>query len=69
MTNQEEMTTTDMYDFLLENDIATTNEINLVTHINGYNKKALIDIIEVRTGYDFDQYKEYELGEWNEISN
>lgn len=61
MKNQKEMTKTDMYDFLLENDIATTNEINLVTHINGYNKQALIDIIEVRTGYNFDQYIEYEI--------
>lgn len=58
---QEEMTTTEMYDFLLENQIATTREINLVTHINGYNQQTMKDIIQVRTGYDFEQYKQYEL--------
>jgi len=57
---QSEMTTTEMYDYLLENEIATTREINLVTHINGYNKQSMIDILEVRTGYDFDQHKEFE---------
>jgi len=58
--NQDKMTTTNMYDYLLENDIATSKEINLVTHINGYNKQAMIDIIEARTGLDFDQYEKYE---------
>ena len=63
---QEKMTITDMYDYLLEHDIATSKEINLVTHINGYNRQAMIDIIEVRTGFDFDQYQELVVEE-NEV--
>ena len=60
------MTITDMYDYLLEHDIATSKEINLVTHINGYNRQAMIDIIEVRTGFDFNQYQELVVEE-NEV--
>ncbi len=56
---QEKMTITNMYDYLLENDIATSKEINLVTHINGYSRQTMIDIIEVRTGFDFDQYEKF----------
>lgn len=57
---QKEMTTADMYDYLLDYGIATPSEIHLVTHINGYNKQSMIDIIQVRTGYDFEQHKEYQ---------
>jgi hypothetical protein len=57
--NQEKMTITNMYDYLLEHDIATSKEINLVTHINGYSRQTMIDIIEVRTGFDFDQYEKF----------
>ena len=40
---------------LEEMGIATINEINLVTTINGYNIDTINDIIYVRTGYrDFD---------------
>lgn len=50
-----------IYDFIIEYGIATEDEINLVTSINGYNESALNDIIFVRTGYrDMEQYKEYE---------
>ena len=50
-----------IYDFIIEYDIATEDEISLVTSINGYNESALNDIIFVRTGYrDMEQYKEYE---------
>ena len=51
----------EMHKFLIDYEIATDEEIKLVTYINGYSKRALTDIIEVRTGYDFDQYKECEL--------
>lgn len=51
----------EIYDFIVDYSIATNNEVELVTHINGYNLKALNDIIEVRTGYhDMDQYIECE---------
>tara|TARA_A100001391_G_scaffold146119_1_gene103712 strand:+ start:524 stop:694 length:171 start_codon:yes stop_codon:yes gene_type:complete len=51
----------EMWELLIDYEIATDEEIKLVTNINGYSKRALTDIIEVRTGLDFDQYKEYEL--------
>lgn len=38
------------YNRLLENDIATADEIELVTEINGKTLDALVDILEVRTG-------------------
>lgn len=44
---------------LEEMGIATINEINLVTAINGYNIDTINDIIYVRTGCrDFDQLLE-----------
>lgn len=51
------MNTEQMWDLLLENDIATEDELQLVTSINGYNEEALTDILYVRTGYkDFDEF-------------
>ena len=51
----------EIYDFIIDYSIATIDEIDLITTINGYNLKALNDIIEVRTGYhDMDQYLECE---------
>lgn len=40
-----------IYDFIINNQIATSEEINLITCINGYNKTSLNDIIYARTGY------------------
>lgn len=40
-----------IYDFIIERNIATDDEIALVTCIKGWNKTSLNDIIEVRTGY------------------
>tara|TARA_Y100000401_G_scaffold70781_1_gene56872 strand:+ start:1004 stop:1264 length:261 start_codon:yes stop_codon:yes gene_type:complete len=45
-----------MKDFLIAHDIATRQEINLVTRINQFNQKTLTDIIKCRTGYDFKEY-------------
>lgn len=46
-----------MWDLLLENEIATEDELQLVTSINGYNEQALLDILYCRTGYrDFDEF-------------
>ena len=48
----------EFWDFLIEECIATEEEIRLVTCINGYNYRALNDILEVRTGYkSVEQYK------------
>lgn len=38
------------YNRLVENDIATEEEIELVTEINGKSLGTLIDILDVRTG-------------------
>ena len=49
------------FDFLVENCIATEEEIKLVTSINGYNETSLNDILYVRTGYrSIEQYRECE---------
>jgi len=38
-------------EFITLNNIATEQEVTLVTEINGYNEKAMLDIIYCRTGY------------------
>lgn len=40
-----------IYDFIRDNEIATEEEISLVTNICGYNVEALNNIIWCRTGY------------------
>jgi hypothetical protein len=40
-----------IWDKILDLDIATEEELSLVTSINGYNEESLNDIIYVRTGY------------------
>ena len=46
------------WEFLIDNGIATNEEILLVTCINGYTTEALRSILYARTGYrDFDQYE------------
>lgn len=40
-----------IYDFIIENEIATESETDLVTSISGYSVETLNDIIECRTSY------------------
>ena len=40
-----------IWDTIIEYGIATEEEVELVTAINGYNSDTLNDIIYVRTGY------------------
>lgn len=40
-----------LYDFIRDNEIATEDEISLVTNINGWSEKSLNDIIHCRTEY------------------
>ena len=50
-----------IFDFIVECNIATEEEIQLVTNINGWNEDSLNDIIYVRSGYrNMEQYKESE---------
>lgn len=52
----------DIYQILLDYEIATGNELELVTSINGYNIETLNDIIYCRTAYrDIEQLIEYDL--------
>ena len=41
----------EMWCILVNNGVATDEEINLVTCINGYTEKTLLDILYARTGY------------------
>ena len=45
------MTTEEMYNTLVDMSIATEEEIDLVTAINGDNEEVYEDILYVRTGY------------------
>jgi len=39
------------WNYLIDNGIATDEELKLITCINGYNEKALNSVIYARTGY------------------
>lgn len=40
-----------IWDKILDLDIATEEELSLVTSINGYNEESLNEVIYARTGY------------------
>lgn len=40
-----------MWDNIINCGIATEEELQLITNINGYNEKTLNDVVYVRTGY------------------
>jgi len=42
---------TEVWDYIINNCIATENELKLITCINGYNENTLNDVIYARTGY------------------
>ena len=41
----------ELWDQIIEAGIATPEELELITCINGYNVEALNDVIYARTGY------------------
>ena len=47
-----------LWDLIVEYSVATEEELQLVTKINGYSLEALIDVIYVRTGYSIEQFIE-----------
>ena len=48
-----------IWDAILEHGIATEEELQLVTNINGYSVETLNDVLYARTGYhDIDQLEE-----------
>jgi hypothetical protein len=51
-----------LWETLVDYSIATDEELQLVTSINGYSEETLNDILYCRTGYrDFEQWEECEL--------
>lgn len=40
-----------LYQSIIDYKIATENELELITTINGYNETTLNDVVYVRTGY------------------
>tara|TARA_B100000575_G_C22896183_1_gene521261 strand:+ start:55 stop:231 length:177 start_codon:yes stop_codon:yes gene_type:complete len=51
----------ELNDYLIDFNIATEEEIRLVTSINGYNLESLESILYSRTGYrNLEQIKEME---------
>ena len=50
----------ELWDYMLLREIATKEEMRLVTHINGFRLDVLEDILHTRTGYhDLKQPKEF----------
>lgn len=48
-----------VWDYIIDNGIATEDELQLVTDINGYSVDTLNDVLYARTGYrNIDQIKE-----------
>ena len=51
----------ELWDYLLETQLATEEELQLVTSINGFSLETLESILYVRTAYrTLDQIKEME---------
>ena len=49
-----------MFDYIIENEIATSEELKLVMSINGYNEQTLTRVLGVRTGFDsFEQHRKF----------
>lgn len=62
--NNAEKQYNELWDLLIELNIATEDELNLISSINGWRLETLKDVLYVRTGYrDAQQYKECELNE------
>ena len=47
----KDFTKAEIWDIILETEIATKDELILVTNINGYSIETLNDVIYARTGY------------------
>ena len=53
----KEYTFDEVWDYIIEHDIATENELRLVCNINGSSVDNLQEVIDVRTGYvDMEQH-------------
>lgn len=61
----------EQFNYLVNYEICTEEEMKLVASVNGYNEDTVNSILYVRTGYrDMEQYLEYEDKEtYNEYYN
>lgn len=51
----------DIWDYIIDNGLASEEALRLVTNINGYNEDTLNDVIYSTTGYrDLEQLKNEE---------
>lgn len=49
----------EIWEYIIEHEIATEKELQLITDINGYKEETLNDVLYARTGYrDIEQIKE-----------
>lgn len=49
------------YDYLIEYELVSSDTLDIITSINGYNEKTLDDVLYCVSGYrDIEQYLEYE---------
>jgi len=51
MLKNERLEIMEMWSWLICNDIATEDELTLITDMNGYNIHVLNDVFYYRTGY------------------
>ena len=57
ISTDKEYTFDEVWDYIIEHDIATENELRLVCNINGSSVDNLQEVIQVRTGYmDMEQH-------------
>tara|TARA_R110002051_G_C8670307_1_gene490319 strand:- start:70 stop:507 length:438 start_codon:yes stop_codon:yes gene_type:complete len=57
ISTEKEYTFDEVWDYIIEHDIATENELRLVCNINGSSVDNLQEVIQVRTGYmDIEQH-------------
>jgi len=60
-TSQDMQDVADLWDSLINNEIATYDELKLVTDLNGYTVDTLNSVLFARNGYhDWGQYAECE---------
>jgi hypothetical protein len=41
----------EIWEYIIEHEIATEEELQLITDINGYKEETLNDVLYARTGY------------------
>lgn len=60
------MNTDQAFNFLTDFELATREEIQLVTNINGYTLEQMENILYARTSYrSFEQYVECEMSDYD----